>query len=45
MKRLTLGSLLILALTLGGCVVYPAGPRVYARPAAVVVAAPVVRVY
>lgn len=49
MKRAGIGSLLILALSLGGCVVVPYGARRgYARPAVAVVApVPVVgvRVY
>lgn len=50
MKRAGIGSLLLLALSLGGCVVVPYGAprRVYVRPAVAVVApVPVigVRVY
>jgi hypothetical protein len=46
MKRITLGSLILLALSLGGCVVAPYGrPHYYYRPAVAVVApAPVVAV-
>jgi hypothetical protein len=44
MKRLTVGSLLLALVSLGGCVVVPAGPpRVYASPV-VVVPAPVIGV-
>jgi len=39
MKRAGLGTLIILALTLGGCVVVPYGPRHgYVRPAVAIVA-------
>jgi hypothetical protein len=49
MKRIGITSLLLLALSLGGCVIAPYGPprRVYVAPAAVVapVAVVGVRVY
>lgn len=39
MKRAGIGSLIVLALSLGGCVVVPYGQRrVYVRPAVAVVA-------
>lgn len=46
MKRAGIGSLILLALTLGGCVVVPYGypHRGYVRPVAVVAPAPVVAV-
>lgn len=45
MKRFAIGSLIILALSLGGCVVAPYGrPRYYAPAVAVVAPVPVIRV-
>ena len=45
MKRYAIGSLVLLVVTLAGCVVVPGGPRrVYAEPAVVVAPAPVVGV-
>jgi len=49
MKRIGIASLLLLALSLGGCVIAPYGPprRAYVAPVAVVAPVPVigVRVY